>query len=268
MEKILLGQEKIYRGNLILVNQNYPLKYEEQEETLSLVPISKEFPGILLENRTATMLSYLIKEVKCQSDIIYVSGYRTLREQDKIYNDSLEENGIEYTKKYVALPNHSEHQTGLAIDLGKTQQGKDIAECMKELDFICPEFPYTGIYQTFRKNAHKFGFIERYQKGKEKITGIGHEPWHFRYVGYPHAKIMVDKDFSLEEYITYLKNFTYEGKHLVYEEQNKVIEIFYVNLEDKKTKEIEIPKESICQVSGNNVDGCVITLWRNGNGMA
>lgn len=263
MEKILLEHEKIYRGNLILVNQKYPLKYAEKDDTFSLVPISKEFPGILLENRTATMLSYLIKEVKCQNDIVYVSGYRTLNEQVKIYNDSLEENGIEFTKKYVALPNHSEHQTGLAIDLGKIYDDK-----LKEVDFICPEFPYTGIYQIFRKNAYKYGFIERYQKGKEKITGIGHEPWHFRYVGYPHAKIMVDKEYALEEYIAYLKNYTYEGKHLVFEEQNRVIEIFYVNLEDKKIKEIEIPKESICQISGNNVDGCVITLWRNGNGMA
>lgn len=263
MEKILLEQEKIYRGNLILVNQKYPLKYAEKEDTLSLVPISKEFPGILLENRTATMLSYLIKEVKCQSDIVYVSGYRTLNEQEKIYNDSLEENGVEFTKKYVALPNHSEHQTGLAIDLGKIYHDN-----LKEVDFICPEFPYTGIYQTFRKNAYKYGFIERYQKGKEMITGIGHEPWHFRYVGYPHAKIMVNKEFALEEYIAYLKNYTYEGNHLVFEEQYRVIEIFYVNLEDKKTKEIEIPKESICQISGNNVDGCIITLWRNGNGMA
>jgi D-alanyl-D-alanine dipeptidase/carboxypeptidase len=268
MEKIILEQEKIYRGNLILVNKKYSLKFSEKEDAVSLVPISKEYPNILLENRTATMLSYLIKEVKCQGDIVYVSGYRTLSEQVKIYEDSLLENGVEFTKKYVALPNHSEHQTGLAIDLGKIQQGKDLAECMKEIDFIRPEFPYTGIYQTFRNNAYKYGFIERYQRGKEKITGIGHEPWHFRYVGYPHAKIMVDKDFALEEYIEFLKNYTYEGEHMVFGEQNKRIEIFYVNLEDKKTKEIEIPKESICQISGNNVDGCVITLWRNGNGMA
>lgn len=268
MKKIILEQEKVYRGNLILVNKQYPLKFTEKEEDLSLVPVTKEFPHILLENRTVTMLSYLIKEVKCQSDIGYVSGYRTFSEQVKIYEDSLLENGVEFTKKYVALPNHSEHQTGLAIDLCKTHQGKNLAEWMKEVDFIRPEFPYTGIFKTFRKNAYKYGFIERYQKGKEKITGIGHEPWHFRYVGYPHAKIMVDNEFSLEEYIKYLKDYTYEGKHLIFEEQNKVIEIFYVNMEGKKAMEIEIPKESICQISGNNADGCVITLWRNDNGMA
>lgn len=279
MEKIILSKEKIYHGNLILVNEKYPLKFTEKEDALSLVPVIKEYPNILLDNRTATMLSHLVKEVKCQTDIVYVSGYRSLSEQVKIYEDSLEENGIVFTKKYVALPNHSEHQTGLAIDLGKIQQDKihrgeshldeiHLSEWKDEIDFIRPDFPYTGIYQTFRNNAYKYGFIERYQKGKEKITGIGHEPWHFRYVGYPHAKIMVDKEFSLEEYIVYLKDFTYEDKHLVFEEQNKQIEIFYVNLEDKKIKEIEIPKESICQISGNNVDGCVITLWRNGNGMA
>ncbi len=260
MEKIILNKERIYYGNLILVNQKYPLRFKEKEEALSLVPVTKEFPNILLENRTATMLSHLVNEVKCQNDIVYVSGYRTLSEQVSIYEDSLEENGLEFTKKYVALPNHSEHQTGLAIDLAKNHQ--------EVIDFIRPDFPYTGIYKTFRNNAYKYGFVERYQKGKEKITGIGHEPWHFRYVGYPHAKIMVDNGLSLEEYTDFIKDYTYDDRHLVFEEQNQRIEIFYINLEDGNNRDIEIPKESICQISGNNVDGCVITLWRNYHGMA
>lgn len=81
----------------------------------------------------------------------------------------------------------SEHQTGLAIDL---------AENKEQIDFICPHFPYTGICGEFRAAAPRFGFIERYVSGKEQITGIGAEPWHFRYVGYPHSVIMAEKNYS------------------------------------------------------------------------
>ncbi len=115
-----------------------------------------------------------------------------MEEQTQIYEDSLRENGGEFTKKFVALPGCSEHQTGLAIDLGL---------CKEEIDFICPDFPYEGICQKFRQMAPDYGFVERYPAGKEKVTGIGHEPWHFRYVGRPHARIMTDRGLVLEEYL-------------------------------------------------------------------
>ena len=84
------------------------------------------------------------------------------------------ENGEEFTNQFVARPGHSEHQTGLAIDLGLKQP---------DIDFLRPYFPYKGICQTFRELSTDYGFIERYPAGKEAITGIAHEPWHFRYVG-------------------------------------------------------------------------------------
>ena len=114
------------------------------------------------------------------------------------YLQSLLENGEEFTNKFVARPGHSEHQTGLAIDLGLKQP---------DIDFLRPNFPYEGICQTFRELAADYGFIERYPVGKEAITGIAHEPWHFRYVGVPHAKIMVDHNWTLEEYHLHLSPF-------------------------------------------------------------
>ena len=81
----------------------------------------------------------------------------------------------------MALPGCSEHQTGLAIDLGKAAG---------YIDFIRPAFPYDGVCGRFRRLAARYGFIERYQRGKEEVTGISAEPWHFRYVGAPHAQLM------------------------------------------------------------------------------
>lgn len=108
--------------------------------------------------------------------ITAVSGWRSQEEQREIYLQSLLENGEEFTNQFVASPGHSEHQTGLAIDLGLKQP---------DIDFLRPYFPYKGICQTFRELSTDYGFIERYQAGKEAITGIAHEPWHFRYVGVP-----------------------------------------------------------------------------------
>ena len=87
-----------------------------------------------------------------------VSGWRSQEEQQSIWNESTEENGADFTAKYVAQPGHSEHQTGLAIDLGLRRE---------KLDFIRPSFPYSGICEIFRQKAARYGFIERYPAGKE-----------------------------------------------------------------------------------------------------
>jgi len=160
------------------------------EETPELVPAAGG--PVLLERETAWTLDRLMAELDGWRSIVPVSGWRPFAEQEAIYRDSLEENGLEFTRKFVALPGHSEHQTGLAIDLGLKGP---------KLDFIRPDFPYDGICQRFRERAASFGFVERYPAGKEAVTGIAHEPWHFRYVGAPHALEMVRRGLTLEEYL-------------------------------------------------------------------
>jgi D-alanyl-D-alanine dipeptidase/carboxypeptidase len=249
---VILDKTEVYKGHLLLVNQEHPLREHNTYHPIRLVPVNLEQNDILLEATTATLLSQLLQSIGGNNEIIPISGYRTRQEQEKIFNDSLLENGSTFTKQYVALPDQSEHQTGLAIDLGKYSE---------EIDFLRPEFIYTGICGEFRKKAAKYGFVERYGKGKETITGISHEPWHFRYVGYPHAQIMQDNRLCLEEYIAYIKAYPYEGKHLHIKENTKDIEVFYVSADLDKMP-IELPENDSYQVSGNNVDGFIITLWR------
>ena len=172
-----------------------------------------------------------------------------MEEQEKLYEDSLKENGMEFTNKYVAYPNCSEHQTGLAIDLGKAQEN---------IDFIRPNFPYNGICQLFREKSITFGFIERYKKEKEKLTQISSEEWHFRYVGYPHSEIMQKMNFCLEEYIDYLKRFTQGQDCLSY----KDYEINYIEM-NENIKEISIEDNETIEISGNNIDGIIITKRKN-----
>ena len=174
---------------LILVNRENPLRRFPDADMLESV--LEEYPDVLMEHRAARALRALLEAIGNRGEIIPVSGFRTQAEQQKIWDDTLLERGEEFTRKFVAYPGCSEHQTGLAIDLGAN---------LPEIDFICPEFPDTGIFGKFREKAADFGFIERYPKGKEAVTGIGAEPWHFRYVGVPHAAVMKAGGLVLEEY--------------------------------------------------------------------
>ncbi|MDF2653574.1 MAG: peptidase [Bacillota bacterium] len=253
MKPLELNGDAVGKGNLILVNPSHPIRNEITKERL--VPVSKETiqTPVFLEKQSARMLSEIISILNSGDRITPVSGFRSLTEQIEIYNTSLAENGEAFTKKYVAIPGCSEHQTGLAIDL---------AENSGNIDFICPDFPYTGICGDFRKLALRYGFIERYPEGREEITKISHEPWHFRYVGYPHSVIMNENDLTLEEYADFLKGFPEDGKHLCFSYENNQFEIYYLPVAAEDIIHIAVPEGIPYQVSGNNKDGIVMTLWR------
>lgn len=252
MKTIELEKEKIYYGALLLVNADYPLR---DNNTKSLIPADMRFPDILIKRDAANVLQYIFEKISAGNSIVPVSGYRSLEEQTSIYENSLKDNGEDFTRKYVALPNHSEHQTGLAIDLGLNK---------KDIDFIRPDFPYDGICDEFRRTAPDYGFIERYAQDKEDITGISHEPWHFRYVGYPHSKIIKENGFSLEEYIEFIKNYRDNSRFVYSSFSEAEIEIYYVPVGVNETS-ITIPKNHVYQISGNNIDGFIVTIWRKRN---
>lgn len=278
---LVLKKEEIYQGNLILVNRKYPVRHWLKEQDLRSV--FENQPEICMEQESAQMLQKLLVNVmqqevgagqhpagerNCRSrkgnvnvlekepSIVGVSGYRTREEQVQIFEDSLKENGREFTEKYVAFPGHSEHQTGLAIDL---------AENRDEIDFICPEFPREGICQRFREKMAGFGFIERYAKEKQNVTGIDAEPWHFRYVGTPHARLMQQKGMALEEYVEWLKQFHLLQNPLSLYMQKKEIKIGYVRAQGEVTRIDGLDawmsgrQDVKIEISGNNVDGFILT---------
>ncbi len=234
----------IHSGLLILVNAEHPIRRRERPVLAPAAPGS----DVLLDTRAAAMLTGLISRLGAAGEIVPVSGWRSMREQREIWDGSMAENGTEFTRKYVALPGCSEHQTGLAIDLALRSDN---------IDFIRPDFPYDGICGRFRALAADYGFIERYQAGKEHITGIAAEPWHFRYVGRPHARLMSDNGLCLEEYVELLRSYPYPERLL--ETRGGVYEADVGFACDKS--ELELP-DAPYQISGNNVDGYIYTLWR------
>lgn len=234
----------IHSGLLILVNSEHPIQHMERPVLAPAVPGS----DILLDTRVAAMLSGLISRLGAAGEIVPVSGWRSAEEQQEIWDGSMRENGAEFTRKYVALPGCSEHQTGLAIDLALRADS---------IDFIRPEFPYDGICGRFRALAADYGFVERYKSGKDDITGIAAEPWHFRYVGRPHARIMCDMGLCLEEYVEYLRSYPYPERLLEVRGEIYEAEVGFAGARDA----LGLP-DAPYQISGNNVDGYIYTLWR------
>ena len=234
----------IHNGLLILVNAEHPIQHMERPVLAPAVPGS----DILLDTRAAAMLSGVISRIGAAGEIVPVSGWRSEAEQREIWDGSMRDSGEEFTRKYVALPGCSEHQTGLAIDLALRADN---------IDLIRPEFPYDGVCGRFRALAADYGFVERYQSGKEGVTGIAAEPWHFRYVGRPHARIMCEMGLCLEEYVEYLRAYPYPERLLEVRGEVYEAEVGFAGARDA----LGLP-DAPYQVSGNNVDGYIYTLWR------
>lgn len=120
-------------------------------------------------------------------------GYRTTEEQQKLWtrksmnmkNKDILRKKQKRAEKYVAIPDTSEHQLGLSVDINA-----DTDKCSSE-----------KVYQWLDENAYKYGFVKRYPEDKTDITGISNEPWHYRYVGTTVAKIMKEENLCLEEYL-------------------------------------------------------------------
>lgn len=123
-------------------------------------------------------------------NLIAISGYRSYDYQKVVYDRSVATEGQEYTDNYVAIPGTSEHQTGLVMDL--------LSDEYLSLD---EGFENTNAFQWLMDNMTNYGFILRYPKGKEDITGYDYEPWHLRYVGIDVSKEIMDKGITLEEYL-------------------------------------------------------------------
>ena len=122
--------------------------------------------------------------------LIINSSYRSYEDQEKIYNDYSSWHGETDADKKAARPGYSEHQTGLALDVQ--------SYCSENKEFDeCPEFTWLS------NNAYKFGFILRYPKDLEHITGYNYESWHYRFVGIKASTYIHNNNITFDEYYAY-----------------------------------------------------------------
>ena len=179
----------------ILVNKQNKIKesYLKKIKFINTKDINNK--DVLIEKETYEnylKLKDFLKEKNIEIGIS--SAYRSIEDQEKIYNEFLKKYGEEYTKTHVAVPYTSEHHTGLCLDINVKVNGcfpKDNYELEEQKEY----------YESIYKYLKDFGFILRYPKGKENITGVLYEPWHIRYVGVVPATIIMNNNWTLEEYL-------------------------------------------------------------------
>lgn len=179
-----------------LVNKDFglPAEYFPNDLVRPDVPFSfgnQDVGKSKLRKEAADALEEMFSKAERNGIMLYaVSGYRSFDRQETLFISEVEKIGEELAVKAVATPGNSEHQTGLAMDISSRSVGLGLTE----------QFGETPEGKWLKKNAHHFGFILRYPKGKEQLTGYMYEPWHYRYVGQEVATEIYQNGWTLEEY--------------------------------------------------------------------
>ena len=182
----------------ILINKDNPISKDYIPDNLIITDNNELNFHKYVDPNLKPMVSNIIYPYfkKMQEDalkenihIIVDSGYRSYQYQKKVYDDLVKKIGIKDTLNRVSKPGCSEHQSGLAIDVAYIRNNKYI-DNIKEDDLET---------MWLYKNSYKYGFILRYPKDKEHITGFIYEPWHYRFVG-DLAKTLYENNITLEEY--------------------------------------------------------------------
>jgi len=248
---LTVNPAEIKKGTLALVNDQYGFDPEDAKDLVSLS--AEKTSSYLLTDKGGRLTAPVVENLNKMMDgffaatgrrnVSILSSYRTIEKQTQILEGKAALSGIEEARKWVASPGYSEHHTGMSFDIAVV------------IDGIARTFKGNGDYGWFAEHCFEYGFIRRYPPEKVDITKISYEPWHFRYVGRPHAEIMSSLGLCLEEYIDFLRAYPFDGKHYIYELGGAVYELYYI-----EGCEIRLPKYKSSTFSGNNADGFIVTV--------
>ena len=165
---------------------------------------------------------------KYKTTIELDSTYRSVKAQQELWDEwsNDPEKGIDYVRKFVAVPGYSEHHTGLAIDICLKKDGKLISDNDEMI-------AQRKLFSIIHKKLSKYGFILRYLENRDEITGYAYEPWHLRYVGSSKvAKEIMDKDITFEEYLDSIDNLKEVPSAVKYKIERTLQEYFKETYKD------------------------------------
>lgn len=186
---------------LALVNKQYFLPDVYAPSDLKRPDVAFSFGNeqvekAFLRKEAAAALTKMFNEAKKDGiELFAVSGYRSYKRQKAVFDTEVHRSGKQNAINAVAIPGASEHQSGLAMDISSRSNHLELTDV----------FASTKEGKWLANNAHKFGFILRYPKGKEGITNYEYEPWHYRFVGIKAATIIFNHKWTLEEYFKEVK---------------------------------------------------------------
>ncbi len=173
-----------------ITNKNHPIDPGYIPADLTKVNVNSNGTQYL-RSEAATALTNMFEAARKDNINLYlVSGYRSYEQQLELYNTYVSTDGKALADQYDAIPGACEHQLGLAVDLSDDNRNHDIDD----------SFESTAAYQWLLKHSYEYGYIFRFPRGKEAITGIAYNPWSFRYIGVEEAKKVYDSGLTLEEF--------------------------------------------------------------------
>lgn len=199
--------ERNYIGQITDPNSIYVMANKMNQLPEDYVPVGLVIPDVrsttnadvdkrYVRPEMAEALESLFTAAEAEGLILYTaSGYRSYNTQVLTYNRHVANKGLEAADKVSARAGHSEHQTGITMDV--TCEGVNFR--LEEELGVLPE----GIF--IKENAHKYGLIIRYLENKTNLTGYSYEPWHLRYVGIPLATFLYENDLTLEEFYFFVQ---------------------------------------------------------------
>lgn len=241
-------------GYQILVNNKYAYNTEQKQDIMTMTSLNNRAFTVAYTDLDADR--FTLQQFNSMNRTYYskygeklnvCSGYRSYQSQKRLFDNSVAKNGEEETLKWYTRPGHSEHHTGFAIDYNTNSFGSSA-------------FTGTGDEAWVKNNCDDYGFILRYTADKKPITGVAAEAWHFRQVGIPHAKYIMSNDLCLEEYIDEIKGYSYDKPLSVKTAKGEyTFYVWYVPLGKNDNTDISLSGYSKYTVSGNNVDGFIVT---------
>ncbi|MBR6690230.1 MAG: M15 family metallopeptidase, partial [Bacilli bacterium] len=185
-------ESNLTKGMYTLVNKyNYLDKNYVPDNLVSVTGIYARDKAQLVDVAYNNFVKMADDARKENLTIKVTTGYRSYNFQSTLYNNYVKADGIKNADTYSARPGYSEHQLGYSADLTNA----------KNVSF--DDFEYTNEYKWLQQNAYKYGFIMRYPKDKEYITGYMFESWHYRYVGVEIATYIYENNITYEEYYEY-----------------------------------------------------------------
>ena len=177
---------------LIIVNKFYQLDKEYEPDDLTKISLSYAYDGNKVRSEVNDAFVNMASDAKKEGiNLIASSSYRSFERQDAVYKEFYYSKGLTYADNYAARAGHSEHQTGLSIDI--FTYGNSTTDNFEDSD----------AYKWLIDNSYKYGFILRYPKDKEYLTGYAYESWHYRYLGVDVATKVYESGLTYDEYYAY-----------------------------------------------------------------
>ena len=242
----------INTGNLLLVNSDHEYKFAEGdiEETVLYGNIDDSVfhtrdMVTSLDKETLDQLKALMQAFYSEnknSDIYVIGGYRSFGDQEDAY----------YSGNSQFKPGCSDYHTGRSLDLAIVPSDGSSS------GYYSP----TGVYSYIDEHAAEYGFVIRFPEGKENYTHERARDYTYRYVGVPHAMYMKQNSLCLEEYIDKIKEHTKDSP-LEVTVDKKLYQMYYVPANSAEDTEVPVPSNKTYTVSGNNIDGFIVTVSMN-----